>query len=247
MMYPNGEVPLSKLIHVSGNIWLPPGTLARVNWAIEQAHAKYGVRLRITGQNSSHWNTWNGYRPLSAQILYRNAYGVMAAVPRTSSHGGTYRGQEVFAADFDNWAELGWARFSAIMRLAGLTVDFVTPTERWHVGDFNNVWFVPSFASGGGGSALNPGSTTTIKLPEEDDMRFITVKDNIDGNGVGGWALLNTSWKPGGPNPRPYLIIRVDEKDAQARADRWMDVWGAPRSVSRQAWLDSIDAVVKTA
>lgn len=162
-MYRNGEVPLSKLIHVQNNIWLPAGTLARWNWAVEQGVQKYGIRLRITGQNSTGVYTWNGYRPLSAQKVYRTAFGNLAASPGYSSHGGTYRGQEVFAIDVDNWAEMGWARFSALMRLAGLTVDFVSPREQWHVGDFNNPWIVPAFASGAGGSHLNP-------IPKEDDM-----------------------------------------------------------------------------
>jgi hypothetical protein len=169
-MYANGEVPLSALIHVQNNIWLPAGTLARWNWVVQQGFAKYGVTLRITGQYSSAWNTWNGYRPLSAQILYKKEYGNLAATPRLSSHGGTYRGQEVFAIDVDNWRDLApgneslaWARFVALMRLAGLTVDFVTPREQWHVGDFNNPWAVPAFASGGGGSHINP-------TPKESDV-----------------------------------------------------------------------------
>lgn len=175
-MYPNGEVPFTKLIHVSGNIWLPAGTLARWNWAVEQGVKKYGVRLRITGQGRSEWNTWNGYRPLSCQKVYRNAFGMLAAYPGTSSHGGTYRGREVFALDVDNWAEMGWARFVALMRLAGLTTDFVSPREQWHVGDFNNPWAVPAFASGGGGSHLNPTPGSTPNQSEEDDMPIIIVQ-----------------------------------------------------------------------
>lgn len=185
-MYANGQVPLSVLVHVAANIWLPPGTLARWNWAVQQAKAKYGVTLRITGQHSSAWNTWNGYRPFSAQILYRNAYGIMAAYPGTSSHGGTYRGKEMFAIDVDNWAELGWARFAAIMRLAGLTVDFVSPQELWHVGDMNNVWAIPAFASGGSGSAINPG-TPSKPAPEtkrEDIMANIPPMATVNGKDI---------------------------------------------------------------
>lgn len=181
-MYANGEAPLSKLVHVANNIWLPAGTLARWNWAVAQGAAKYGATLRITGQNSSAWNTWNGYRPLSAQILYKNAYGNLAAQPRYSSHGLTYKGQQCAALDVDNWRDLApgneslaWARFVALMRLAGLTTDFVTPREQWHVGDFNDIWTIPDFAapaSGGGSSTINPVS-------EEDDMRVIAVNDSV--------------------------------------------------------------------
>ncbi|MBT2484848.1 MULTISPECIES: hypothetical protein [unclassified Microbacterium] len=174
MAYRNGEVPLHKLIHVQNNIWLPAGTLARWNWAVQQGVKKYGVRLRITGQNSTGKYTWNGYRPLSAQKLYRNAFGQLAAVPGWSSHGGWYHNQEVFAIDVDNWAEMGWARFAALMRLAGLRVDFVSPREQWHVGDFNNPWVIPAFASSGSGSHLNPKpAPKPAPKPdesEEDDM-----------------------------------------------------------------------------
>lgn len=180
MAYPNGEVPRHKLIHVRNNIWLPAGTLARWNWAVEQGVKKYGVRLRITGQNSTGTYTWNGYRPLSAQKLYRTAFGNLAAMPGHSSHGGLYwyqgRHQEVFAIDVDNWAEMGWARFVALMRLAGLTTDFVSPREQWHVGDFNNPWVIPAFASSGSGSHLNPKpAPKPAPKPdesEEDDMEM---------------------------------------------------------------------------
>ena len=244
-MHANGLVPFTVLVHITGNIWLPAGTAARFAWAFDMAYRKYGVRLRFTPDRDG-LGGWNGFRPLSAQKLYRKHYGIMAAPAGFSSHGGSYRGRECFAGDIDNWAELGWARFASIMRLAGLTVDFVSPREQWHVGDMNNPWVVPAFASGGSGSALNPGSTTTLVIPEEDTMRhyFCT---NVDGNNIAGWALLNTSWKKGGPSPRPYLIIRADEADAQVRANRWAETWGNARPVTRQAWLDAIDAVMQTA
>lgn len=179
-MWANGEAPLTSLVHVANNIWLPAGTLARWNWAVEQGAAKYGARLRITGQNSSAWNTWNGYRPKSAQQLYKNAYGNLAASVGKSSHGLTYGGRQCAALDVDNWRDLApgneslaWARFVALMRLAGLTTDFVTPREQWHVGDFNDIWTIPAFAA-----PAAAGSATDL-VSEEDDMRIIAVNDSV--------------------------------------------------------------------
>lgn len=190
-MYSNGQVPLSRLVHVAGNIWLPAGTLARWRFAVEYAQAKWGFTLRITGQGSSSWNTWNGYRPLSAQKLYRNAYGNMAAIPGTSSHGGTYRGQEVFAIDVDNWAALGWARFVEAMHAAGLTVNFVSPREEWHVGDFNDPWTAPAFAGGGsGGEVPVPKPIDTTILEESMANPIINVVPNSGDDWRGGTVYI---------------------------------------------------------
>lgn len=136
-MYANGRVPLDGLVHLGGDHYLPAGTAARWRWMQRAAREKYGVELRITPG-------WNGYRPYDIQVQYRKELGIYAATPGTSSHGGTFQGVEMFAIDVDNWAELGWGRFAALCRLAGLITDFVSPRELWHVGDRNNVWAVPA-------------------------------------------------------------------------------------------------------
>lgn len=201
MTYPNGEVPFSVLVHIVDNIWLPPGTAARFAWAFDIAFQKYGIRLRFTPDRDG-LGGWNGFRPRSAQVLYKKHYGKLAAAVGFSTHGGNVGGREIFAADIDNWAQLGWARFAAVMRLAGLTVDYVTPREEWHVVDLNNPWVVPSFTSSGGGSALNPGSSTTLIAPEEDEMndRYIHWKryDGVQMNAIyntvsGFWTAWESS------------------------------------------------------
>lgn len=138
--YANGRFPLEIMEHLGGDHYLPPGTAARWRWLVEQAWLKYGVLLRIT------WG-WNGYRPYAIQVEYRNELGEWAAVPGYSSHGIVYSGQQVAAIDVDNWAVLGWGRFSALCRLAGFRVDFVSPQELWHIGDFNDIWNVPDWLS----------------------------------------------------------------------------------------------------
>lgn len=140
MSYANGRIPLWRLEHLGGEHYLPPGTAARWRWLQKVAWEKYGVWLVITVG-------WNAYRPYDVQVTYRRDLGIWAAVPGKSSHGGTFQGREVFAIDVNNWAVLGWDRFSALCRLAGFTVNFVTPQELWHIGDFNNAWVVPAGAS----------------------------------------------------------------------------------------------------
>lgn len=142
MPYPNGQVPLDKLVHLGGLIYLPPGTAARWLWVVAEGKRRWGVTFYITPASARGWDGWNGYRPLDAQKKYRNAFGQMAAVPGHSSHGGFYGGQEVFAIDVANWGAVTWSRFSGLMAEAGLRTNFVSPEERWHVGDFNNPWVI---------------------------------------------------------------------------------------------------------
>lgn len=147
MAYANGQVPFSVLVHLGANFWLPPGTAARWLWFVAEGKRRFGVTFRITPDGDGNGG-WNAYRPYAAQVLYKKKYGNMAAEPGKSSHGGFYRGQEVFAIDVDNWASVSWANFTRLANEAGFRVDFVSPREQWHIGDFNNPWVVPAFAGG---------------------------------------------------------------------------------------------------
>lgn len=137
MSYANGLIPLHLLVHLGGDHYLPPGTAARWRWLQRVAYEKYGVWLIITVG-------WNAYRPLNIQVAYKRDMGKWAAAPGFSTHGGIVRGQTVFAIDVSNWAALGWDRFKALCRLAGFAVDFVSPQELWHIGDFNDGWVIPA-------------------------------------------------------------------------------------------------------
>ncbi|AXC37916.1 endolysin [Microbacterium phage Jacko] len=168
--YPNGRYPLNLFVHRGGDLYLSPSLNARWNEAVRIGLEKYGVRLYITGPSSRGWDGANGYRWYERQVTYKNAFGEWAASPGTSSHGGVYRGQEVFAVDVSNWANLApgnrslaWSRFVAIMKAVGLTTDFVSPREEWHVGDFNNAWVVPTF----GNTTVKPGTTNKPKPATE--------------------------------------------------------------------------------
>ena len=146
MAYANGRIPLNLLFHLGANFYLPIGTAARWLWFVAEGKRRFGVVFRITGDGDG-LGGWNAYRPYDAQVAYKRKYGQWAASAGTSSHGGTWGGREVFAIDVDNWAAVPWAQFVALASEAGFRTNFVTPTERWHIGDFNNAWDVPAFAA----------------------------------------------------------------------------------------------------
>lgn len=149
--YENGKAPLSDLVHLGPEFFLPVGTAARWQELRRLAWEKYGVWLIPSAG-------WNGYRPLAIQYEYRAELGVWAAMPGYSSHGLTYNGQDCAAIDVNNWRALApgnealaWGRFVALCRIVGFIVDFVSPRELWHIGDFDP-FTVPAFAD----IAINP-------------------------------------------------------------------------------------------
>lgn len=163
MTYPNGRIPLSMLVHLGGEHYLPHGTASRWLWLVAAARDKYGVTLRITKGP-------NAYRWFEAQVDAKQEATAAgrpqdAAAPGFSTHGGVVDGQEVMAIDVANWADLAddedlaWARFVALCRMAGLTVLFI-PWERWHIVDQNDVWAVPAWAT-----------AAPIPESEEDEMK----------------------------------------------------------------------------
>lgn len=216
-MYANGRVPLSKLIHRGDNIYLTPSLNARWNEAVRLALKKYGVRLWITGDIDG-LGGWNGYRPYDAQVRYKNHYGRYAAAAGWSSHGGVYGGREVFALDVANWQQLGgteaqaWGRFVAIMRLVGLTTNFVSPKELWHVGDFNNPWVAPTFGRPSGGTTTKPVTPPKKEESEEDEMKNSGVYYTRDSKTIvylmfntgSGWYHEFSNGKNAGAMPGSY-------------------------------------------
>ncbi|KSU52903.1 hypothetical protein [Microbacterium enclense] len=166
--YANGQAPLSALVKLSDQHYLPEGTAARWRELQRLAWEKYGVWLIISPG-------WNAYRPLSIQYEYRAELGIWAAVPGYSSHGLNFNGRDCAAIDVYNWASLGWGRFVALCRLVGFTVDFVSPQELWHIGDFDP-WSVPTFAA----ITINP-ETTKLPEPEEADDMPINFRSTTGG------------------------------------------------------------------
>lgn len=170
--YENGRAPLNELVRLGDQHYLPIGTCARWQELQRLAWEKYRVRLVISPG-------WNGYRPFNIQVEYRDELGIWAALPGLSSHGLVYQGRECAAIDVFNWRDLApgneslaWARFVTLCRLTGFTVDFVTPRELWHIGDFNDIWTAPAFAS----VVINP-ATTARPQSEEDDMAIVIKRE----------------------------------------------------------------------
>ncbi|REC98349.1 hypothetical protein DEU35_1449 [Microbacterium sp. AG157] len=166
--YANGKAALSDLVYLGPDFYLPAGTAARWAELRRLGVEKYGVLLVVTPG-------WNGYRPLSIQYKYREELGIWAAVPGYSSHGLTYQGRDCAAVDVYNWRSLApsneslaWARFVALCRAVGFTVDFVSPREEWHIGDFDP-FSVPAFAS----IVINPETTAKPDPLEDEDMATI--------------------------------------------------------------------------
>lgn len=71
-------------------------------------------------------------------------------------------------------------------------------------------------------------------------MRFLYVKDSVDGNGIPGWALLNV-------NTGKVRVLRNNgQKIDQERADSWAAVWGNARPCVRQDMLNAMAAINET-
>lgn len=180
--YENGRAPLSDLVKLGDQHYLPAGTCARWQELQRLAWEKYGVWLVITPG-------WNGYRPLNIQVQYRAELGIWAAVPGTSSHGLTYQGRDCAAIDVNNWQSLApgnqslaWARFVALCRLVGFTIDFVTPQELWHIGDFDP-FTIPAFAA----INIKPIPVEEEDMNSEQDARLKNVETILAGlqNAIG--------------------------------------------------------------
>jgi hypothetical protein len=171
--YGNGQIPLERLELIANGTnadgyWehrLAPGTAARWRALVADVLANEGIRLYISPG-------WNGYRPLSFQVLAKRKYGRNAAAPGFSSHGGYFEGRESMAVDVGNWGQLGAAKFFAYARKHGFVADYFNgkngrPLEQWHLIDFDP-WTVPA-------SAAATSVTRVINVPKEDnDMRAIS-------------------------------------------------------------------------
>jgi len=179
--YRNGEVPDSWLItfasgwNSADGAWthsLPPSTYRKHLALVALAKRNTGRALQI-GVG------WCAYRPLAPQIMLKKRYGIMAATPGTSSHGGFWENQQVMAIDYSNWSYVyngdrdAWYRDC---RACGFVPDQISPRrgypdEPWHVIDYDPWAAVPA--------GWTPGN-------EEDDMPTME-------------EFLNTAAYTGGP------------------------------------------------
>lgn len=147
MAWRNGYIPEGDLIifnrgwnSIDGHwYWgLTPDTYARHLALVARAKER-------TGRTLEPGDGWSTVRPYDAQVIARRRYGIGAAYPGTSSHGGFWEGQETLAIDYSNWS---WvyggdrAAFYADCRAVGLAPGMIEPRrgypdEPWHVIDLN--------------------------------------------------------------------------------------------------------------
>lgn len=175
--YRNGYVPESKLVIFKRGrnerdgdwFWgLSPSTYRKHLALVARAKKR-------TGRTLSPSDGWSTYRPYAAQEDARDRYGVGAAWPGTSSHGGYWEGRDTLAIDYGNWAWVyaqfgsrARAEFYADCRAVGLAPGMISkargyPDEPWHVIDLDPWAPVPS-------GSVTPGDTTNKPAqPEEDE------------------------------------------------------------------------------
>lgn len=210
----NGEIPLNQMVHLGGDHWLPAATAARWRELQRLAWEKYRVWLQITPG-------WNAYRPISVQRDYKRRFGNRAAAPGYSSHGGGYRGRDMMAIDVNNWSALGWGRFDALCRIVGFWTDFVSPTERWHIGD-PNPWVMPVFVA----IPIKPAAPAKPKPKpeppkEEDEMRVLFGHRNIGGDE---WMIVHPEFVGKTDKERGYLVTTSRDR-ARAWARMYKNGW----------------------
>lgn len=192
MPYLNGQVPYSvvSVVLASGTdengYWefrCTPAFAARWAYAKAEAVRRFGRPIFIrTG--------WNIYRPLFSQVIARdnacaagNCAG--AAVPKTSSHGGEWRGRPCLAVDVDPNG-LTWDQVDQAMEAAGFSARLITEQmsgirggERWHYIDFNAFGPIPA----GMDSTPFEGEELAEPIRKEEDMPGIRIHHQVFTNG----------------------------------------------------------------
>lgn len=140
MAYANGRVPKDLLEYFEGR-WFFPGTLRRWRAFRDEVKAETGETLELT----------SAYRDYDEQVKARQEYGIMAAVPGTSSHGGIWTGSttgrgglpswvsglETGALDVGDYYNIPWATFDRLATKHGFIADIVVPKELWHIVDLD--------------------------------------------------------------------------------------------------------------
>jgi len=176
--YSNGYIPLDLLVtfkrgwNSTDGDWhhsLSPATYARHLALVARAFKRTGRTIAISFG-------WSAYRPYSAQVLARKIWGLGAATPGTSSHGGFWEGKQTLAMDYGNWdwvyqSSGGMSVFFEDCRAVGLLPGMIMrsrgyPDEPWHVIDPNPWSAVPAFE---GATEFAP----EVVIEEEVDMSGI--------------------------------------------------------------------------
>ena len=213
-LYENGRIPLESLVIFNSGFdqseWEPtfqgmwvhalsPATYARHVELVKRVEARTGKTLQIS-------SGWGAYRPFEIQVLAREKYGIGAAWPGTSSHGGYWEDQNTMAMDYSNWGEAyNWDfdAFTADCASVGLTAGLIMPnrgypTEQWHVVDLAPWSAVPSFPD-------------TYSKESETDMRVIAGPGGAQkfADEFGADDIGNYFYVPNGPEGSPSWVDNI--------------------------------------
>jgi hypothetical protein len=198
--YQNGFIPLNLLTvfntghNSTDGDWfhaLSPATYARHLALVRRAAARR-ASAGLPALELAISLGWSAYRPYAAQVLAEKIWGLGAATPGKSSHGGFWENQQCLAMDYGNWADVyrgcgGLDAFAADCRAVGLSPLMITkargyPDEFWHVIDLHPWSAVPAF------SDASPFPTSTI-TNQEDDMIVITSESHKLGALISGSSI----------------------------------------------------------
>ncbi|WP_137843869.1 hypothetical protein [Microbacterium sp. 2FI] len=233
MAYTNGYIPRDRLVLLASGTnehgyWehlLSPASAARHRALVARAKAR-------TGRTLAMGPGYSAYRPYDNQVLARKLYGLGAALPGTSSHGGRWEDRETLAMDYANWAWVyanhgGQAAFFEDARAVGLAPGMIMrsrgyPDEPWHVIDLNPWSPVPATA----------GSTELLtEAPIENrDIVMRTIYDTDNTNDATRRAAVGE------------LTFEVQGPAASARERK---LWGDPEPVTSAEWDGILASVNK--
>lgn len=230
--YPNGCIPTSELVLIERNHPATRGTAARWEALKADVLKNEGVTLRITGGE-------NAYRSYAGQVFARKAACARgrcndAAVPGTSSHGGSLNGRDSGAIDVDNWAVLGKEKFYAYARRNGFEPGYFS-WEPWHIIDWAP-YTVPS-TSGGGSRPAGGGSTDpTPEEMRESDMDYLF---QVDPKTDGRWVVANYRRGTMRVIPNGFQLDQLRAEKTMKGADPLYEFMG-PQTPDKIAGLTAI-------
>ncbi|MGF3055601.1 hypothetical protein [Microbacterium sp. YY-01] len=186
-----------------------PGTAVKHDRLVKLARARFnGWEPVVSGPDDA-------YRTYAVQEHYYRTFPPgMAAWPGTSSHGGSYEGEECGAVDYGNWGQVGKQPWYQLLRDAGFEPGFFDgqygrPVEPWHAID-RTPWHVPAA----------PKPRPPIDIEDEDTMTRTFIQESRQGSK---YELLRDGTKRLIPTPE-WNAIRSLEAEAKTRGQEFQVV-----------------------
>jgi hypothetical protein len=211
------------LVEVQGTLALAEPAASAWRELVDQVRAETGITLTISFPGGA----WRSEAMVLDMWRAPAKYGATKGTARPRSLGGPGSVHENgLCVDVWNWARLGTERLDAYAARHGFRRTIAA--EPWH---YQHSGIAPA------------GAIQRDHLAEEEeedtDMKLLYVTDSVDGNGVPGWALLNT-------RTGSVRTLRADDPKNQDRANSWARVWGNARSCTRQDLANAQAAILAT-